>query len=115
MDASVSPGDDFYHYASRTWLKNTEIPADLASYDVVDILGEQSQQRTKGLLEAAAAGNAAAGSDERQIGDYFAAYVDEETIEKRSYRTHSVTVLTLAKIPAPATTATRTRRFAIST
>src|SRR5947207_11947712 len=83
MDMSVSPGDDFYHYANGTWLKNTEIPADRASYGVFDILGEQSQQRTKGLLEEAASGKAAAGSDERKVGDYYASYLDEATIEKR--------------------------------
>jgi putative endopeptidase len=83
MDTSVQPGDDFYRYASGSWLKNTEIPADLANYGVFDILGEQSQQRTKGLLEGAASGNAAFGSDERKIGDYFASYLDTDTIEKR--------------------------------
>ena len=83
MDMSVSPGDDFYHYANGTWLKNTEIPADRASYGVFDILGEQSEQRTKGLLEEAASGKAAAGSDERRVGDYYASYLDEAIIEKR--------------------------------
>ena len=83
MDTSVSPGDDFYHYANGAWLKNTEIPADRASYGVFDILVEESQQRTKGLLEEAASGKAAAGSDERKIGDYYASYLDEATIEKR--------------------------------
>ncbi len=83
MDTSVSPGDDFYHYANGTWLKNTEIPADRASYGVFDILGEQSQQRTKGLLEESASGKAATGSDERKVGDYYASYLDEATIETR--------------------------------
>jgi putative endopeptidase len=83
MDTSVQPGDDFYRYANGSWLKNTEIPADLANYGVFDILGEQSQQRTKGLLEGAASGNAAFGSDEHKIGDYFASYLDTDTIEKR--------------------------------
>jgi putative endopeptidase len=54
MDTSVSPGDGFYHYANGTWLKNTEIPADRASYGVFDILGEQSQQRTDHLASASA-------------------------------------------------------------
>ena len=83
MDTSVPPGDDFYHYANGTWLKNTEIPADRASYGVFGILDEQAQQRTKGLLEEAASGKMAAGSDERKVGDYYASYLDEATIEKR--------------------------------
>ena len=83
MDTSVSPGDDFYHYANGTWLKNTEIPADLASYGVFDILGEQSQQRTRALVEAAASGRETAGPDERKVGDYYASYLDEATIDRR--------------------------------
>jgi len=83
MDTSVAPGDDFFRYANGSWLKNTEIPSDRASYGVFDILGEQSQQRTKGLLEGAANGKAAAGSDERKVGDYYATFMDDATIEKR--------------------------------
>jgi putative endopeptidase len=83
MDTSVTPGDDFFRYADGTWLKNTEIPADRASYGVFDVLAEQAEQRTKGLLEAAASGNAAAGSDERKIGDYYASFMDEAAIDKR--------------------------------
>ena len=63
--------------------RSTEIPADRASYGVFDILGEQSQQRTKGLLEESASGKAATGSDERKVGDYYASYLDEATIETR--------------------------------
>jgi predicted metalloendopeptidase len=81
MDTSISPGDDFYHYANGTWLKNTEIPADRASWGVFDILAEQSQQRTKALLEEAR--KAAEGSNERKAGDYYASYLDEAAIEMR--------------------------------
>jgi predicted metalloendopeptidase len=81
MDTSIAPGDDFYHYANGAWLKKTEIPADRASYGVWDVLVEQSQQRTKALLEDA--GKAAPGSDDRRAGDYYAAYMDEAAIEKR--------------------------------
>ena len=63
-----------------------------------DILGEQSQQRNKGLLEAAASGSAAAGSDERKIGDYFATYLDEDTIEKRGLTPLEPMLKTIASI-----------------
>jgi putative endopeptidase len=83
MDTSVTPGDDFFRYADGTWLKNTEIPADRASYGVFDVLAEHAEERTKGLLEAAASGNAAAGSDERRVGDYYASFMDEAAIDRR--------------------------------
>ena len=83
IDTSVVPGDDFFHYANGAWLKRTEIPADRSSYGVWSVLFDRAQQRTRELLEKAASGNAPAGSDERKIGDYYATYVDEQTIESK--------------------------------
>src|SRR4029450_1245044 len=83
IDASVAPGDDFFRYANGAWLKATEIPSDRGSFGVTDVLYDQSLQRTKALLEDAADGKAAAGSDERMAGDYYASFIDEPTIEKR--------------------------------
>ena len=84
MDPSVAPGDDFFRYANGTWLKTTAIPPDRGGNGIWSMLFDQSQQRTKALLEEAAAGKTAAGSDERKAGDYFASYMDDTTIEKRS-------------------------------
>jgi putative endopeptidase len=83
MDTSVAPGDDFFRYANGAWMKRTEIPPDKSSYGVWQVLVEQSQQRTKALLDEAASGKAAAGSDERKAGDYYASYLDAAAIEKR--------------------------------
>jgi putative endopeptidase len=96
MDTSVSPGDDFYHYANGTWLKNTEIPADRASWGIFDTLAEQSQQRTKALLEGAE--KAGEGSDERKAGDYYASYLDEAAIEKRGLAPLEPTLKDIAAI-----------------
>ena len=46
-------------------------------------LFDLAQERTHALLEAAATGTAAAGSDERKIGDYYASYMDEKAIEAK--------------------------------
>jgi putative endopeptidase len=83
IDPVVVPGDDFFHYVNGGWLKKTEIPPDRSSYGVWSILFDRAQQRTREMLERAAAGNAPAGSDERTIGDYFATYMDEQAIEKK--------------------------------
>jgi putative endopeptidase len=84
IDASVAPGDDFFLHANGAWLKNTAIPADRSSYGVWSVLFDRAQQRTRELLEKAAAGGAAAGSDERKIGDYYATYLDEQAIRAES-------------------------------
>jgi putative endopeptidase len=82
MDTSVAPGDDFFRHANGSWLKATEIPPDRGSFGGSDVLYDQSQQRTKAMLEEASEGKAA-GSDERKAGDYYASYMDEAAIEKR--------------------------------
>ncbi len=83
IDNSVKPGDDFFRYANGTWLKTAEIPQDRSSYGVDAKLAEEANLRTRSLLEDAAKGSAPAGSDERKIGDYFAAYMDEGAIEAK--------------------------------
>ncbi len=77
MDRSVAPGDSFYDYASGTWAANTEIPADRSSYGMFDVLGDLSQERTRAILESAAA---RPGS---KIGDFYTSYMDEAAIEAR--------------------------------
>src|SRR5262245_41120782 len=84
LDSSVSPGDDFFRYTNGSWLKKMDIPADRSSYGSLAMLFEATQQRTRELLEAAAAGGAPAGSTERKIGDYYASYMDEQTIETKA-------------------------------
>ena len=83
MDRAILPGDDFFHFANGAWLKKTEIPPDRSSYGVWSVLIEQAQQRTRDLLMAAADGKSAAGSDDRKVGDYYAAYMDEAAVESR--------------------------------
>ena len=83
MDRSVAPGDDFFLHANGTWLKQTEIPADASRWGTFNILGEKASRRSREVLEAAASGTAPAGSDERKLGDFYASYLDEGTVEAR--------------------------------
>ncbi len=83
MDPTVKPGDDFFSYANGNWFKNTEIPPDRSDYGVFSRLGEETNLRVRDLLNQAAKSPAAPGSDERKAADYFAAYMDEEAIEKK--------------------------------
>jgi putative endopeptidase len=77
----VKPGDDFFAYANGTWLDGFTIPADKASFGPFDRLDELSKDRVRGIIEQAAAAHAPAGSPEQQIGDYYAAYMDQAAIE----------------------------------
>ena len=81
MDRSIKPGDNFYAYANGSWIKATEIPPDRSSFGLDEEMAEAVNVRTQGLLAKAAKSSATAGSIERKIGDYFAAYMDETAIE----------------------------------
>ncbi len=99
IDRSVPPGDDFFGYANGAWLKNTEIPADRASYGAFVILREKADRETQELIQEAASSSSAAepapgsagsgdssGSDLRRIGDFYLAYMDEAAIESKGMK-----------------------------
>jgi putative endopeptidase len=81
IDASVRPGDDFFAYANGGWYERFTIPEDKSSFGPFDRLDELSKERVRTIIEKAAAAHAPAGSPEQQIGDYYAAYMDQAAIE----------------------------------
>ena len=82
MDKAVAPGDDFFRYANGGWVARTEIPADRSSYNAFTVLTEKANQRTREIIDGAAADEAATG-DKKKIGDIYRAYLDEAAIEAR--------------------------------
>ena len=83
IDKAVQPGDDFDEYANGAWKKATEIPADRASISTGFYVFEKAEKRLSGLVQGLDKANPAAGSNERKIADYYAAYMDEAGIEAR--------------------------------
>jgi putative endopeptidase len=84
MDLSHKPGDDFYHYASGTWVKNNPVPPKETRWGSFMELRDFNIKAVKDILEKAAAdNNAPPGSITRRVGDFYAAGMDSATIEKR--------------------------------
>lgn len=81
MDLTVDPRHDFARFAAGTWNDTFEMPADKSRYGAFDALAERNLDNLRTLLEAAAAGHAPAGSLERQVGDFYAAALDEAAFE----------------------------------
>jgi putative endopeptidase len=79
MNTQVRPGDDFNAYVNGTWIDNTDIPADRASNSVGLIVHEEATANVKTIIEEAAGGDFAKGSDEQKVGALYAAYMDMET------------------------------------
>jgi putative endopeptidase len=83
MDSSVKPGDDFFGYANGTWFRTATIPPDRSNYGLDSLLAEEANLRTRKILEEASVSKAPESSDERKIGDYYAAYMNEAAIETK--------------------------------
>ena len=83
MDRSVAAGDDFYKFANGNWDKTTEIPADRSSWGGFGVLRDLSDQRTRDVIQAAAASKGAPGSPAQKVGDYYASFMDEAAIEAK--------------------------------
>ena len=81
MDRSVKPGDDFYRYAEGTWLRDYPIPADKTAAGYNYELPDQTEVQVRALVEEATKDPTSATA--RQIGDFYAAWMDEDGIEKR--------------------------------
>ena len=80
---SVRPGDDFFRYANGKWLGSTEIPPDRSAWGASGELEERLRLQTREILEAAARSNAAPGSLERKVGDFYASAMDEAAAESK--------------------------------
>lgn len=82
MDTSASPKEDFYVYVNGQWLQNTKIPADKSNYGSFTKLYDDAQENLKTIIERASnARNAAPGSDEQKLGDFYNAFLDEERVD----------------------------------
>ncbi len=80
IDHGVKPGDDFDSYANGNWRKTAVIPADRASTGIFLQVFQKAEQRNAALIKAASAANAPAGSNQRKIADYYAAFMDQAGI-----------------------------------
>jgi putative endopeptidase len=83
MDKSVAPGDDFNGYTNGGWIKATPIPADKSGYGIDAILVDETRKRTLELIEDAEKNTATATADAQKVGDFYASYMDESTIESK--------------------------------
>ncbi|MES2875757.1 MAG: M13 family metallopeptidase [Bacteroidota bacterium] len=85
MDLTVKPGEDFYTYASGTWIKNNPVPLKETRWGSFNQLRDFNINAVKTILAESAQSKAPAGSIERRVGDFYSAGMDSITIEKLGY------------------------------
>lgn len=82
FDTTVSPKNDFFHYANGGWIKANPIPADQVRWGSFSILGENNRKNLRDIQEAAASKQGAAkGSPEQLVGDFWFSAMDTAKIE----------------------------------
>jgi putative endopeptidase len=74
MDPSVAPGDDFFSFANGGWFQATPIPPERVGIGTGSTMYEEASRKTAELIRNAK------GS---KVSDYYAAFMDEKTIESR--------------------------------
>ena len=86
MDLGVKPGDNFYQYASGHWLKTNPVPAKETRWGSFNVLRDFNITAVRSILnETALNKNAAPGSLEKRVGDFYAAGMDSVAIDKLGY------------------------------
>jgi predicted metalloendopeptidase len=83
LDKSVDPCVDFYQFACGGWRKANPIPPDQVRWGRFNELAERNRNVLHDILEQVKAPRPGRSPIETQVGDYYAACMDDSTIEKQ--------------------------------
>src|SRR5271167_892919 len=82
IDKTIEPCVDFYQYACGNWMKNNPVPPDKSRWGRFDELAEHNLYILRDILDQAQAPGQHS-APEKMVGEFYAACMDESTIEKR--------------------------------
>jgi putative endopeptidase len=83
IDTTVNPGNDFFAFANGAWLRGHPIPASESNWGIGKLVDDDLYVKLRTISEQAAANrNAAAGSDERKIGEFWDTAMDSALADR---------------------------------
>ncbi len=80
LDTTCKPCDDFWRYANGSYIDKHPIPAQYARWGTFPVLRDANAERTKAILDTAAASKSATGN-ERVVGDFYASCMNTPAID----------------------------------
>ena len=83
IDENARPQDDLFGHVNGRWLADYDIPADRATDGAFRLLYDRAEEQVRDLIIEASESGATPGTDAQRIGDLYASFLDEETVERR--------------------------------
>ena len=101
MDKSIDPCVDLYHYSCGGWQQKNPIPPDQTSWSVYAKMYQDNLIFLRGMLEQAAQPDQQRNAVTQKIGDFYAACMDEDAVEKRGASAIQPDLDAIAHIKSP--------------
>ncbi len=83
VDTATRPQDDLFGFVNGRWLAEYQIPADRATDGAFRSLYDRAEEQVRDLIMQTSESGAAAGTDEQRIGDLYASFLNEQTVQSR--------------------------------
>ncbi len=96
MDTKVRPQDDLFRYMNGTWLANTPFPPEYPSAGIGVMLFEKAQADVKAILL----------EDKGRLGNMYASFMDDKTVDARGVEPLKPLFAEIAAIDSPGALAT---------
>ncbi len=81
FDVTIRPQDDLFGHVNGAWATTAVIPEDRAVHGSFEVLRDEAERHVREIIEEAAAGGAPRGTEQQQIGDLYASFMDEAAVE----------------------------------
>lgn len=114
LDTSVSPGEDFYAYATRGWQQKNPLKPEYSRYGAFDVLAENNEIRLNELFKGLTKLKAAPGSDEQKIADLYTMGLDSLRLNREGAEPVKPFLAELESVDSPAAFAEASGRLSMN-
>ncbi|BBX75374.1 M13 family metallopeptidase [Mycobacterium shinjukuense] len=83
VDTDARPQDDLFGHVNGRWLAEYQIPADRATDGAFRGLFDRAEVQVRDLITEVSESGATRGTDEQRVGDLYASFLDEQTVQRR--------------------------------